>query len=157
MSLSVKDIKKYKGWSVKRLKPRAEFYFHLFIRLRDTDENGVGKCISNGQWLKIPSENAHAGHFYASGNYPELKFNEDNVHLQSKKDNYFGHSNALEYRKNLIKKIGIEKVERLDLISDQSKRNRYKWERLFLIEVIVKYRVKCKELAKTKNFKVNGL
>lgn len=155
--MNANEIRKYQKWTIPKLLKRAEFYFNLYVRLRDTDDDGYGKCISSGKSLKTPSKNAHAGHFYASGSVPTLKFNEMNVHLQGLSDNYFKSSNALEYRKNLIKKIGIEEVERLDLLADSYKRTGHKWDKFFLIETILKYREKCKELAKCKNFKVNGL
>ena len=79
------------------------------------------------------------------------------VGIQGKKDNFFEHSNALEYRKRLIKKIGVDEVERLDFLADTAKRQNFKWDRFFLIETIVNCRAKCKELAKQKNFKVNGI
>lgn len=134
-------IKKYQGKTVSALLKLATKHFNLFIRQRDTDENGYGFCISSGQPLRIPSKNSHAGHFYSGGKYPELRFNEDNVHLQGKSDNFFNGANLLEYRKNLIKKIGIERVEKLDLIADISKRTSYKWDRFYLIEIIEKYKL----------------
>lgn len=142
--MNVKTINKYKTKSIPALLKLATKYFNLFIRLRDTDDNGFGRCISSGQSLMVPSANAHAGHFYSGGKYSVLKFNEDNVHLQGKSDNYFNGGNQLEYRKNLIKKIGLERVEKLDLIADQSKRSSYKWDRFFLIETIEKYKTLTK-------------
>ena len=84
--------------------------------------------------------NAQAGHFYSAGKYPKLRFNEDNVHLQGKSDNYFNGANLLEYRKNLIYKIGIERVEELERLADQSKIQSFKWDRFTLIEIIEKYK-----------------
>ena len=133
-------IKKYKDKSTSQLLKLATTHFNRFIRERDTDDNGFGRCISSGQPLRIPSQNAHAGHFYSGGKFPELKFNEDNVHLQGKSDNYFNGGNQLQYRKNLIRKIGKERVEELDRIADMSKRNRFKWDRFALIEIIEKYK-----------------
>ena len=136
--------------SIPRLLDIAKRHFNLFIRLRDTDENGVGYCISSGKILIVPSTNAHAGHFYPS-TVSNLRFNEDNVHLQSKGDNYFKHSNALEYRKNLIKKIGQERVDRLDFLADYYKKHGHKWDRFTLIDVIETYKEKVKLLKKQKN------
>lgn len=150
--MEVKIIQKYKDKSVAQLKKIAETHFNKFIRYRDTDSNGFGRCISSGQNLRVPSQSAQAGHFYSGGKYPELKFHEDNVHLQGKSDNYFNGGNENEYRRNLIKKIGQERVDNLDLISAQSKRQSYKWDRFYLIEVIETYKQKVKELEKTKNF-----
>lgn len=138
--MDVKTIKKYNGKSITWLKTKATNEFNRFIRERDTDDTGFGRCISSRQPLQIPSSNAHAGHFYSGGKYPELKFNEDNVHLQGKSDNYFNGGNLLEYRKNLINKIGIERVEKLDIITSASKRTSYKWDRFFLIDIIEKYK-----------------
>ncbi len=134
-----KTIIKYKLRKTKSLNKRAVYYFNKFIRERDSN-NGYGICISSGKPLLVPSLNAQAGHFYSAGKYPELRFNEDNVHLQGKSDNYFNGGNLLEYRKNLIKKIGMERVEKLDLIVEQSKRKPYKIDRFFLIEIIEKYK-----------------
>ena len=148
--MTTETIKKYKSKSLNNLRVIAQKYFNLFIRLRDTDENGIGTCISSDKYLKVPSENAHAGHFYSAGGYPNLRFNEDNCHLQGKSDNYFKSGNLLEYRKNLIKKIGIQKVEVLDMKAADYKRNGYKWDRFFLIETIEKYKIKSQELQKSK-------
>lgn len=137
---SAKDIEKYKSKSVSWLLEKTKEHFNRFIRNRDTDENGNGYCISSGQPLKVPSANAHAGHFYAAGNYPSMRFNEDNVHLQGKSDNYFNGANLLEYRKNLIKKIGIERVEELDRLSELDKRSNFKWDRIELIGLMIHYR-----------------
>lgn len=140
-----KTIQKYKKFTVAKLLKQATAHFNLHIRLRDTDDNGFGSCISSKQLLKVPSKNAHAGHFYSAGKYPELKFNEDNVNLQGLSDNYFNSGNENEYRRNLIKKIGEDRVNALDLISAQSKRNNYKWDRFFLIEIIEKYKALNKQ------------
>lgn len=46
----------------------------------------------------------------------------------------------MEYRKNLINKIGLARVEALDMIAAQSKRTNFKWDRTLLIEIIEKYK-----------------
>lgn len=84
----------------------AEAVFNKFIRLRD-----VGKpCIS---CLKPPRKK-NAGHFKSKGRYPELRFNEDNVHLQCEYCNTYLSGNLANYRPNLIDKIGLERVEALE-------------------------------------------
>lgn len=151
--MEAKTLKRYHGKSVASLKITAQKWFNLFIRLRDTDENGFGRCISSGQPLQVPSDKAQAGHFYPAGHYSILRFNEDNVHLQGKSDNYFKSGNLNEYRKNLITKIGQDRVQVLDDVADFSKRQVFKWDRFELIEIIEKYKAKAKELQKTKNIK----
>ena len=130
-----KLIQKYKDKSVAKLIITAQKYFNEYIRLRDCDEYGLGICISSGHTLRVPSTNAQAGHFYSAGHYPILRFNEDNVHLQGKSDNYFKSGNLIEYRKNLEKKIGTFRLEKLDEIADYSKRHNFKWDRIELIVV----------------------
>jgi hypothetical protein len=48
------------------------------------------------------------------GSTPELRFNEDNVHLQCERCNSFLSGNLLNYRINLIERIGVERVEFLE-------------------------------------------
>ncbi len=148
--LNVNSIQGYSNKTIPQLKNIAERHFNTYIKLRDTDDNGCGRCISSGQPLIYSSKKAQAGHFYSGGKYPNLKFNEDNVHLQGMSDNYYNGANLLAYRKNLIKKIGIERVEALERLADHYDRNGYKWDRFFLIEVIEKYKRLNKELKKDK-------
>ena len=145
-------IKKYSRKSIPELRKRATYWFNQYIRLRDTDENGYGKCISSGRPLKLGETNCQAGHFFPAGHYPTLAYNEDNVHLQSKSDNYFKSGNLIEYRKNLEKKIGKERLEKLYFKAENYRRNGFKWDRFYLVEVIETYKQKCKEIKKTKNF-----
>jgi len=140
--------------SLPALRKRAKFWFNKFIRLRDTDENGYGTCISSGQPLKYGTETCQAGHYFSGGHYPSLEFNEDNVNLQGKSDNYFRSGNQLEYRRRLIDKIGIDRVEKIELIAAQSKRVTVKRSKFLFIDIIETYKVKCKELGKSKNFKI---
>lgn len=67
------------------------------------------KCISCDN--PYPSD---AGHYRSRGAHPELRFHPDNVHLQCRKCNGYWGGNLIEYRKGLIKKIGVEKVEWLE-------------------------------------------
>ena len=49
-----------------------------------------------------------------SGNNPQIRFDEDNIHNQSIYCNQYQGGNSDDYRGNLIKKIGLERVERLE-------------------------------------------
>lgn len=144
---------KYKHLSVAKLLKIATKNFNAFIRNRDTDSNGYGRCISKNVPLKVPSEEAHAGHYYSADKFPMLRFNEDNVHLQCRSDNFYKEGNPEAYRINLIKKIGLERVEELDRIAALNKRACFKWCRIELIEIIEKYEEKLKEVKKIKQGK----
>ena len=147
-------IKKYKNKSYSQLHKTSKRWFNQFIRLRDTDDNGYGNCISNGQRLKYGTKQAQAGHFFPGGQFKNLEFNEDNVHLQSLSDNYYGHSQGAMYSVNLLSKIGQERFLKLQQLAQQSKRNLFKEDRFLMIDIIETYKLKVKELSKSKNFKI---
>lgn len=124
-------IDKYGKKSYTELKKKAVNVFNSWIRKRDAN---LG-CISCGIFNQI-----QAGHFYSAGHYELMRFNEDNVHSQCLRCNYFLSGNLIHYRENLIKKIGIERVEKLDELAKISKRQRAKTnDRFMLIEIIEKY------------------
>lgn len=123
------------------LKSRAEWLkeaqaeFNKFIRLRDADL----PCISCGRFHQ---GQYHAGHYLSVGSHPELRFEELNTWRQCMPCNAHLSGNIVNYRKALIEKIGLDKVEWLEgkhepvkLTIDDIKQIKYK------------YRNKCKELA----------
>jgi len=133
------DYSKYAKYSQKELKKKAVLIFNTWIRKRD---DGLG-CISCGSLNQI-----QAGHFYSAGKHDSMRFEEDNVNSQCKHCNYFMSGNLLNYRKNLINKIGLERVERLDMLAEMNKRTRnHKWDRFTLIHIIEKYKPCKKKLS----------
>ena len=84
----------------------AQMVFNKYIRERDKDE----LCISCKQ--KPKKENA--GHFWNANNHWNVRFDEDNVHLQCERCNSFLSGNLIEYRTNLISKIGQERFNQLE-------------------------------------------
>lgn len=152
--MDVSTVKKYKNKTYKALHKTAKDYFHKFIRLRDTDENGVGFCISSGRLVRYGTKECQAGHFYPAGTFKALEFDEDNVHVQSLADNYFRSANLNEYRPRLIKKIGIGNFDDLVRLAETTKNNHFEQNRFFMIDIIERYKAKCKELAGWKNFEV---
>ena len=85
----------------------AQTAFNAYIRLRDEKE----PCISCG---RHHGGQYHAGHYLSTGARPELRFEPLNVHKQCQPCNTHLHGNLILYRVNLIKKIGLEKVEWLE-------------------------------------------
>jgi hypothetical protein len=112
----------------------AQRVFNKFIRLRDKSE----PCIS---CQRFHTGQYHAGHFRTTAAAPELRFCEDNVYRQCAPCNNHLSANILEYRKNLVKKLGDEKVEWLE-----SKHPPKKWTIEELQEIKKIYKQKCKEL-----------
>lgn len=80
--------------------------FNQWKRLIDKGNN----CISCDK----PCKKENAGHYRSAGGNPELRFEPLNVHLQCEYCNTYLHGNLIDYRINLIKKIGLEKVEWLE-------------------------------------------
>ena len=152
--MDAKTINKYKNKTIPQLRKIATRHFNKYIRLRDTNENGYGRCISCGHMLKYNTPDCQAGHFFPAGHYPTLAYNEDNVNLQCKSDNYYKSGNLIEYRKNLLKKIGQKRLDKLYFKAENYKKNGFKQNRFYLIEVIETYKEKCKELGRDKNFKI---
>ncbi|MEM7196720.1 MAG: recombination protein NinG, partial [Pseudomonadota bacterium] len=93
--------------SLGQLVKEAQAEFNKFIRLRDADL----PCISCG---RHHTGQYHAGHYRSTGAHPELRFEPDNVHKQCSACNNHLSGNLADYRINLIKKIGLERVEWLE-------------------------------------------
>lgn len=89
--------------------------FNTFIRERDKNEN----CISCQRPLK--GRKFDAGHFRSVGSNPQLRFNEENVFGQCVPCNRDKHGNLLDYRKQLVIKLGVEKVEYLENFNEANK------------------------------------
>jgi len=112
--------------------------FNTFIRIRDKGK----PCISCDKYLK--ENDINAGHFYSVGAYPNLRFNEMNVHNQCIECNLHKHGNVLEYDLRLPNRIGIKEYDLL-------KESRLKPLKLDIQEVkdlIIVYKNKIKLLTK---------
>ena len=92
----------------------AQQHFNTFIRNRDKDQ----LCIS----CQKPPLKKNAGHFYNANNHYNVRFDERNVHLQCEHCNTFLSGSLINYRENLIKKIGIKEFEQLSLIANETRK-----------------------------------
>lgn len=102
--------------SLKQLHKQTQTVVNAYVRERDKDL----PCISCGKFTKL-----EAGHYWNMGNNRALRYNLDNLNGQCVPCNRWGHGNLLEYRINLVKKIGADRVQWLD---DHHKDN-FKWTR----------------------------
>lgn len=123
-----------------KVKPRtkhmseAQTAFNTWVRHRDA---GL-PCVScgrhhNGQW--------HAGHYRTVGGNPELRFEPLNVWRQCAPCNNHQSGNVVNYRIELVKRIGADKVEWLEGPHDPK---RYTIEEIKAIKA--DYRAKTREL-----------
>ena len=108
--------------------------FNKYIRLRDKDE----LCIS----CQKPPKKQNAGHYFSSGGHSNVRFNEDNVHLQCEYCNTFLSGNLLNYQIEIEKRIGAEKLIELQAKAHFVK----KWSIDELKELMQKYKQKIKQL-----------
>jgi Bacteriophage Lambda NinG protein len=117
------------------LETKAQNEFNTFIKKRDANV----PCI---YCLKPVFENSNAAHFFTKNRFSGYMFNEDNCHKSHDFCNNLDDQNA--YRENLIKRIGLERVE---ILEENANQNRfYKFDRFELIEIANKYKLKIKEL-----------
>lgn len=99
----------------KSLKTLSEWLSDLQVlvnRYRRLQEAGQ-PCISCLRPYDLIKKK-NAGHFLSRGSHPELRFAHDNIWLQCEPCNTSKSGNHGPYRKNLIEKIGIERVQWLE-------------------------------------------
>lgn len=114
----------------------AQAVFNAWIRWRDAED----PCIS----CQMYHQGAYdAGHFRGRGAAPALRFHEDNVHKQCVPCNQHKSGNVIEYRINLIRKIGTARVNFLE--SEQAPE---KWTIDEIKAIKAKYAAKLKKLNK---------
>lgn len=137
-----KRKREWKQSDKSKLKEDAQYWFNKFIRLRDKDL----PCIScDYDWVASPTQRqAHASHYMSVSKSSKLRFNEYNVHKSCQICNTHLSGNLAEYRIRLIEKIGIEKVEELELVANESEPCKYSIEDLK--KIIVIYKEKCKNM-----------
>jgi hypothetical protein len=111
----------------------AQITFNKYIRLRDKGN----VCIS----CQKPPKKENAGHFYNANNHYNVRFDENNVHLQCEHCNTFLSGNLINYRENLLKKIGAEEF---NVLEGKSKVTR-KFTIEELKEIINTYKKKIKQ------------
>jgi len=122
-----------------KLKTKAEWLkeaqaiFNQFIRLRDKD----APCIS---CQRFHTGQYHAGHYKTTGSHPELRFNEFNVHKQCAPCNNHLSGNIINYRINLVKKIGLDEVEWLE---SNHTANKYTIDDIKALKILYKQKIKA--------------
>jgi hypothetical protein len=117
------DLKTTSDW----LK-EAQKVFNTYIRERDKGLN----CISCDK----PPKKKNCGHYYSQGGHSNVRFDEDNCHLQCEHCNSFLAGNLLNYQIGIEKRIGAERLIELQGRAHLEKR----WSVDELKELIKKYK-----------------
>jgi len=108
-----KAAKESRQNTLSKLKKRAESACNSYVVKRDQGY----PCISCGYIWATPNVGRaqHAGHWKSVSERQDLRYNENNIHLQCDHCNvHKGGGLHSGYRPNLIKRIGTEKVEQLE-------------------------------------------
>ena len=112
-----KERKKKDAIRKKELKPAGDYIkeaqtaVNKYIRLRDRDKPCVS-CGSNPN--QAFGGTFDAGHYRSRGSASHLRFNLLNIHKQCVKCNRFNSGNAVDYRIELIRRIGEDNVISLE-------------------------------------------
>ena len=136
--LNEKKARKERREAKEKLKSRrdwlreAQSACNQYIRERDKQE----PCIS---CRRYHTGQYHAGHYRTIGANPELRFNEFNIHKQCSACNNHLHGNLINYRINLIKKIGQDKV---DWLEGKHEPKKYSIDDLKEIKALYKQKIK---------------
>lgn len=138
-----KALKAFNDSDKNVLKRKAIQVFNEYIRKRDKDL----PCVScdfvphyneKGEYV---TRQIHAGHYRPAGNVAILRFDERNVHSQCSICNNHLSGNLVNYRKELIKRIGLDQVEELEATNQPKS---YTIEEY--AEIIKTYKQKIKDL-----------
>jgi hypothetical protein len=112
--------------SIAKLRAEAQKEFNTYIRVRDSGK----PCPCCGRTYPDDSGEWDAGHYRSRGSARQLAYNTYNCHRQAKHCNRYLGGNYSEYRIGLIKRIGLDKVERLE--SDNAVR---RFDKEYLIRI----------------------
>jgi len=113
----------------------AQKWVNRFVRLRDKDKG----CVSCGTPLVGKYD---AGHFFSAGGHGSVRFDLRNIHSQCTFCNQWQHGNLFNYHKELLKRIGSEEFNNLELQSNGV----HKHDKEELKQLIKEFKQKCKEI-----------
>lgn len=107
----------------------AQFEVNAYVRLRDHHLNCIS-CDRSPEDTHLRGSAFHAGHYRGRGASPNLRFNLHNIRKQCAYCNEHLSGNVVEYRKGLIKRIGVDKVEAIEVNNSYKKFDRHYCERI---------------------------
>jgi Bacteriophage Lambda NinG protein len=97
---------------------KAQVAVNAYVRARDA---GL-PCISCGATPEARFGGAtDAGHYRSTGSAPHLRFLTTQIRAQCVRCNRHLAGNAIEFRRGLIERIGVEKVEEIESMQGQGK------------------------------------
>ena len=100
------------------LTKKLDKVFSAYIRLRDSMPNGCFRCISCGQIKRF--EQGDCGHYH-SRTHMATRWEPDNCHMECRGFNRASADHLIGYRRNLVEKIGLDRVNRLEMMAHSQK------------------------------------
>lgn len=143
-------FKKDRKPSVKRIADpvkKLDKVFSAYIRLRDAMPNGCFRCISCGKIKRF--EQGDCGHYH-SRTHMATRWDPDNCHMECRGCNRASADHLIGYRRNLVEKIGLDRINRLEMMAHSQKH----WLDFELQEKIDYYTREVKRLSAEKGINV---
>jgi hypothetical protein len=131
---------------ISKLKKELDKWFSLYIRLKNSTDEGLVQCFTSGRVYHYKS--IHAGHFM-SRKHLSTRWCETNVQPQSAADNLFGQGEQFKFGINLDAKYGEGTAEELQLKARQIQ----KFSRVDYEDKISYYKEAVNKLKKEKSIK----
>ena len=99
-----------KSKTKKLAKAKADRYFSEYIRMRDSNSNGLSQCITCGTFKSW--KDMDCGHFI-SRRFESVRYDEKNAHAQCKKCNRYENGNQFQHGVKIDEKYGEGTAEKL--------------------------------------------
>lgn len=131
--------KKAKAPNRSKLVKELDAIYSQYVRLDQSDEYGFCICVTSGE--RLFWKDAQNGHFFSRRFYP-TRWNDDNCHPQSMRDNVFLKGNYINYTRYMIDSYGREFVDELEKLAHTT----VKIKNSELIEKIAYYSTEVKRL-----------
>lgn len=132
----------------KTAKETADRWFSRFIRIRDSNEFGICRCVTCGN--PKPWKNIDCGHFQKR-RHASTRYDEKNCHAQCRKCNSFEGGKDFEYGVAIDRKYGDGTAEKLWNKAHQRSSPMKKFDYEMKAE---EYREKAKQLAGEKGLEI---
>lgn len=129
------------------LTKKLDRVFSAYVRLRDVMPSGVFRCISCGQ-IKLFAQ-GDCGHYH-SRTHMATRWDPDNAHMECQGCNRVKSDHLIGYRRNLVEKIGLDRVNRLEMLAHSQKH----WQDFELQEKIDYFTQEVKRLITEKGIEV---
>ena len=128
----IKSEAKQKLKTQAQLRNPIKLHFQKWVRMRDIKEPCISCGTNEAKW--------DGGHYLKAEIYSGVIFDERNVNKQCSYCNQYLDGNTAAYRQGLIKKIGLDQVEALEQLANETRTKKWTIEELQTIKT--KYKIK---------------